>query len=49
MGSESTNRERVMAELVLKLREFLVAEGREGDRKVYHFLLPDNRVLEIVL
>ncbi len=35
-------------ELVELLREHLIAEGKDGDRTVYHFLLR-GEVLEIVI
>jgi len=37
-----------MPRIVEILRKFLIAEGRDGDRKVYHFLIGDV-VLEIVI
>lgn len=37
-----------MEKLIEVLRKFLIAEGKDGGRKVYHFLI-NGRVLEIVL
>ena len=37
-----------MERLIEILRRFLIAEGKDGDRKVYHFLINDV-VLEIVI
>lgn len=37
-----------MKELVKLLREYLIAEGKDGDRMVYHFLIQDV-VLEIII
>lgn len=37
-----------MKELVELLREYLIAEGKDGNRTVYHFLIR-GAVLEIVI
>lgn len=37
-----------MMELVELLREYLIAEGKDGDRTVYHFLFR-GAVLEVVV
>jgi hypothetical protein len=37
-----------MQELIQLLRDFLIAEGEDGDRKVYHFLIR-GAVVEIVV
>ena len=37
-----------MKELVELLRDHLIAEGKDGDRKVYHFLIR-GAVVEIVI
>ena len=38
-----------MEKLIEALREYLVAEGEESGRKVYHFLLRGGEILEIVV
>lgn len=37
-----------MKELLKALGARLVAEGSDGLRTIYHYLLPDGRVVEIV-
>lgn len=37
-----------MRDLIDALREYLIAKGKVNGRKVFHFLLPNGVVIEIV-
>lgn len=45
---EQQLKEKSMKELIAALQAYIVAEGVEDGRKVYHFLLPNGDVVEVV-